>query len=305
MIRLENYFSPETLEDFKQISKTDWYDIQNIEGKVQIEIKRKVTSFHSIQLDSRKYTTAKAVIEAGAIINIVEFLKVGRKTLLPNYEQCVALQHVEVRIRPDLYRQPFPCLAIEIPKEYRYKIHQQHGVWCPQFVTTWHHEGFLSIVACHNNPSRLTPTAYSLINTGTLEFFIERCGGNALDPNMIYTRQILRLVMNLNLLMVNYGYESKGRHRLGGKKHRDDLEIEYFNLPPQFVKLYQRKEYEPTGKEIENPGGKKPHWRKGHWRQQAIGHQWSNHKLIFIDPIFICSRLFKGDIGDTETFYDV
>ncbi len=109
----------------KQSAKTDWYEATtNLEDPSRFDIdveKMKLSPFFTlgVQANGRDATWWWTA---------TQLYRHGLKVMRPTVEQCEALQHCDIRIGMDNYRQPFPVVVIELPEEYRRSISNEFAV---------------------------------------------------------------------------------------------------------------------------------------------------------------------------------
>src|SRR5207249_3331164 len=75
---------------------------------------------------------------------------------------------------------------------------------------------------------------------------------------------------------------------------------------PQEVVLYDA---EPSSSVRTSEGSteamRHPHWRHGHWKMQAYGPGCSQHKRIFIKPVFVNGHLMRDGAIIPQTTYRI
>lgn len=248
----------------------------------------------------------------------------GQKLLRPTYEQCSALEQIELNIAFDDYQQPFPALFVELPEQYRRELTERFGIQCPCtalchhdkpsgyiFCTTVRHEGATGVVVI------LPPRAgYSTLEEA---LNVSDAEGNNIEQSKL----IQRIGLNLCLMLTLTGVRQLGladpqrianlrRVANGSKRRMEEAERQIKQAMPtlitfeQEVSFYIRnpEEVGAVSDEASFTGRKnKPHWRKGFYKMQRFGPGRSQRKLIFIPPVLVNRHLFSGNMDDTKTVY--
>jgi hypothetical protein len=286
MFRYESFIRPDQLEMLKRISKTKWYSFKFENNEWLMLVNKDVLLTNG--MPEHVYNHDKHVIHA--IYTVVESMRIGPKVIEPTFEQCLALENTELRIPYDTYKQIFPVVITELPQRYREYVREKYNQKCPKYVFSMYDPVIaMNFVYNDTNIGDLFVTLGRKDELPTIEdHFSTTVGHNEFDPDLIITKLIERIVINMNLILTNYGHVSKGMHRLGGKKHRDETQYELIAPIDQMIKMHEVKSYEDKGSTHASP---RPHWRKGHWRNQSTN---SGHVQRFIKPIFVCGYKATG-----------
>jgi hypothetical protein len=252
--------------------------------------------------------------DTDSVISMVCYLeayKQGFKCISPSLEQLLAFEQIDPKIPVKDYQQIFPTTIIKFSQEYqnyivnKYKTTPPHHIIIHKpidryFILSTLHFGMKK----PETVLRLCPKDGSM----TVEEGINRSfESNKEDKDFLIAIQVLRATINLNLFMVNFGYEKLGYENI--KRHRylernKPLEAKkdlFYYALKQNISIH-KKEY------IKNEGNgthdsPKPHWRRGHYRNQPYGPALSLRKMKFIKPVFVCPENFKGKLSDTEVTY--
>lgn len=259
-------------------------------------------------------------------------LKDGPKVFRPTAEQAEALEQVEVGVPMEAYRQPFPCMAVEFPADWRSRRAVPDG---DGSVT---HEPFAVLLAHESAEQAIVVTVLftsghaisEVLRGDSVEDALqeaERAGATgdrsmSAAENRLSTRAI-RAALNALLLLTHYGSKQQEpdnpsharrlQARLDkakrGKGKGDVLAASRdLRLLPvvygfsQQVTLHDRQEAHqgegaPTGKTV------KPHWRRGHWRNARVGAGRAATKLTFVRPCLIHAERVAGPLSSTSTTY--
>lgn len=222
----------------------------------------------------------------------------GTKVFTASAEQCEALEHVELRLRVEEYRQPYPAMLVRFPKEFVETISRDHGFTAPQMIGVRHYEK-VNVLFFHGifhdlgtRPEGTADNCLICVNSETRT--IEESTGKVLDSTdreAAGMRRMYRVAANLMLLLAD------SAHRLvpsGGKTYekarrtgRDRIELgtHVHNVVTDTVIIVRRYEHSEPGDGTHT--SPRPHWRKGHWRAQRHGEGNSLVKRIFIRPVFV------------------
>lgn len=250
----------------------------------------------------------------------------GPKLFKATMEQCEAFENTELHIPFDLYRQPYPVIIIEIPKEYKRKLAQTYNLqFGPSHVFSFHDDKINLInvsaffhrdnVITHYTPAR---EKYKFIE----DSFIQN-NKDIHDPEFEASIVVQRLAMNFCMMMTTLGVNVKGpvdpneyykRKKKLNKKDPEEVkkaknllnstvyEIQF----SQNVKFYEEEEEHIRSENLSEEERKSPkvHWRRGHWRMQACGPKLSERKAIFVKPILVRGKFFVGDLKNTSVTYE-
>jgi hypothetical protein len=242
-------------------------------------------------------------------------LAFGPKVFLPSYEQCCAMRKTQANIPLSMYRQPYDQMIISFPREYIRDLSKEFNLrfdHVPRHMLQCYEQKTL-IMCC-----KLKEADYVFLMSDRPEF---KTIEDALDRNdgveHRYVESECPIISVLQRLAVNFGslmtytgttapIPTPNKIKLSRRSdERSQLlamgEPSYFTLA-QKINIHRVKrtsESEGTGEGV----SPKPHWRWGHWRNQPCGVGNQDRKLIFIEPVFVCSHLFNGDLGDTSVEY--
>jgi hypothetical protein len=263
------------------------------------------------------------------LLPLSKCLAFGPKLLRPSEEQCEALARTELSIPFADYRQPFPAVVIEFPEGYRRQVEERYEVGrSPRFVVAYHDEGRSGalIVSAHWHPPHDCGSIGTVMCPRPEYEFIEdalvrRVIAPDDDPADFAVAELVeRLALNFCLMLTHLGVRQVGhlnpaeakRHRkLARSKYTEERERgELLSLGdfsvldfPQHVRLHEVEERpgEWKGGTHRTP---RPHWRRGHWKRQPFGVGRSQRRLVFVKPVFVNLRHYRGDLKDTSVVYD-
>lgn len=273
------------------------------------------------------------VVNSFLLLALSRSIAGGPKVFQPTVEDCEALENTACTMAFEDYKQPFPVVIIELPKEYRQKLakmwNQPKG---PSHVIV-HHEpekGFITVNAFFdrgNIISHITPARpeYKTIEDA-ITYNQDKPEVRGAGDDFKVAELAQRLAVNFCMVMVLLGVRQTGpldpdaynkakkmsrrkdrHHRELGQKLVNSamFKVEFIE---QKIKLFEeefiepRKQDEKTSTDIVH-ASPKPHWRRGHYRQQPCGHQFTLRKLVFIKPILVMAGLFGGDMKNTQVTY--
>lgn len=233
----------------------------------------------------------------------------GPKVFRPTAEQCAALEQIEVRVSLEDYSQPYPALAVELPRE----LYDSY-VCCVCFRHPRPY--FIGCLFSRDHLHDITTTVAR--NDGeymekSLTSFEENCREDA--P---WASRVLRVACNACLALSHYGShlnylfpkEVDSDRRLAREnsergnraKRRLSLAVQVASFDQEVVlHRTERKKWEGepgcSGREMP------PHWRRGHWRTQPCGIGRSQRKRILVPPVMVRADLFVGQPSNTEVTY--
>jgi hypothetical protein len=275
--------------------------------------------------DSFRHNTGhcRSAGDQGLHASMAEVVGGGSKIFFPTADECEAMQHISLNVPRQDYRQPFPGVAIVIPKEAGQSLRfNGKGVvveQAPSLLIVYHDPAgwiFLSVF--------FEETVCSCAIDMTLDLTLEeelRLSDDT-DEALItrdYAKVLWRIAFNSCLLMTHYKtishyaepdrasfLEKKLRTaKKVSEKVRDSNRIEMLTAPKvlrfeQHVHIFRRE----TGVKSETSGNgtqsiMPPHWRLGHWAMQPYGPESSLRKRIFRPATFVNSHLFVGKHCDT------
>lgn len=253
-----------------------------------------------------------------------KFAAHGPKMFRPTFEQCEAMEQVEINLPIRDYAQPYPAMLIEFPTEYvdliakRYEFNKQ----APRYL----------MVRLYDEPRAIfTGATFNATGEDLTYFFQERQEfptiEHALRTHVAQeeaeerlSETMSRVALNLMLLLCNHptyvqasnpGYLEKVRNwQRKNPKESNEVEMKthlyYIGLQQEIV-VRRPARQEDEGEEGETGPGSHasphPHWRKGHWRNQACGPRMVERKRVLIKPCFVRGNNFRGDLGETSATY--
>lgn len=250
----------------------------------------------------------------------------GVKLFRPSAEQCSAMEQVEINIPIRDYRQPYPAMVIEFPREYRESLTARTGRKdVPRFVIVRHHEqqaAFFSGCSFErhspNSPGHAPELTYFFQDRPEFATVEDALNTHVCqtDAESVISESMTRVAMNLCLLLTQYptrtGPSSPDTYRKavdrrdapGAKGEANRFEaanhVHVVSLQQDIIVRETRSSpgpHEPTGRQMP------PHWRKGHWRRQRYGAGREQVKTVFIRPVFVRSDAFTGDRSASEVVY--
>jgi hypothetical protein len=131
---IDKIFPSDSLLPLKFLAGKDWLDIQ---ADPELGSLGGVKSgFPITEQDLRQYGKetirhAKRIIETYAgmgsssmflLLQVSKAIADGPKLFRPTYNQCLALENVEVTVPFENYKQPYPVVILELPREYQERI---------------------------------------------------------------------------------------------------------------------------------------------------------------------------------------
>jgi hypothetical protein len=331
---IEQLFSREYHPALKFLGGHEWLTFEIEEGRTLV----KLQDIRLTRDDYRKFASddmdkARYIVEhycAGDPTTtlftqtVARALADGPKIFCPAFDQCLALENTEANVTFDFYKQPFPTMIIELPKEYREHLKQEfNSREVPQYVLAYQHtNGMLALTAWINRDNVIVNCMSPSGRYESIEdAIVKNRRSDDLDFKIAEITQ--RLALNFSLMMTMLGVKIVGpldqeafkrntRHAKGddpkkAARARKFLESTVYLCEfQQQIKFYDVSHEgkggtgEGTGQEHRSP---KPHWRRGHFRQQAHGPQMTLRKLVFIKPVMVMSKFFAGDKSDTTVTY--
>lgn len=244
----------------------------------------------------------------------------GPKIFRPSYEDCLALEQMDLRLSCSEYQQSFPTMVVEFPEKfrerYRCEVENFEGIVNPSvpvFVVV-HHEPSVPGIVCStnwNNDMAILRIIHHYGNSmPTIEEVLRKVATLPPGSNDITTAEeygsirCQRLALNACQLLCYYGMQSrpenpsdfarKERHVAAAKKRNDGslarAEEELRSAPVECdfahkVTLYNRsprmRDGIPSGITV------RMHWVRGHMRRQPYGPGNTLRKLIHIKPYLV------------------
>lgn len=270
------------------------------------------------------------VVNSFMIAALAKSIAGGPKIFQPNYDDCIALEHQECSMTFTDYKQPYPVIIIEIPKQYKQRLAQLYQLPTGPSHVLVHHDpekGFVNVHAFfsrQNVLSHITParSEYQKVEDAITLNKVKHEGQTKSEFEVAETVQ--RIAINFCMIMVLAGVRQTGplepdhyakakkmasrkdkHHRELGKKLLDSamFKIEWID---QKIKLFEEEFIQPRQPRTDGEGthaSPKPHWRRGHYRHQACGVQLMVRKLVFIKPVLVMAGFYSGEIGETSVTY--
>lgn len=309
-------------------SRTIWTRPKKLEITPEEKAKRPKEFWQQVQ---HLVTSAEQdVVNSFLLMALARSVAGGPKVFQPTLEDCEALENTACTMAFEDYKQPYPVVIIEFPKEYRQKLANLWNVPKGPTHVIVHHEpekGFITVNAFfdrNNIISHITPARpeYKTIEDA-ITYNQDKPGVRDTGEDFKVAELAQRLAVNFCMVMVLLGvrqvgpldpasYE-KAKKMAKGNKNRElgqklinstMYKVEFIE---QKIKLFEEEFVEPKKQNEDSDRGThaspKPHWRRGHYRQQPCGHQFTLRKLVFIKPILVMAKMFTGDIKDTQVTY--
>ncbi len=257
----------------------------------------------------------------------------GPKMFRPSTLQCKAFENTSVDIPFAQFAQPYECLLIEFPEDYR-KMKLEEGLTrCPRYVVSWYDRDLqIIMVACQfdSQDDRIIGILSMRPEHDTIEtllsapVYFEADGTAAEDVSDFKVAQTFeRIAVNLNLLIM-YGdkshtvmpvnregwvryrelkkrYEAK-HDKVGLAKIKDwgaaeisEIKFDKDDLS-QNIGFKVQLEANPAPEFTNQIGhSPKPHWRRGHWAQQPYGPGRSLRKPVLRPPVFVIGQAYRDE----------
>ncbi len=234
----------------------------------------------------------------------------GPKCIKPTLTQCIAFEQIDPNIDLEEYNQIYPTVIIEVPEEYKSVLMAHYKYRAPRYIIMHWDAGIKVLLITVSFGKRNPVTTFYIVGKheetlcGAIEGSLSKDSG---DIEYNIACHVIKMAINLNLFMVNFGHEKRGyenvkqhRHFERKKQQEAKFDVEYYSLK-QDIKLYERRMYKSNGDG--SHASPSPHWRKGHYRYQRYGVGYSLKRMIFIKPVFVCPEKFVGILSDTEVNY--
>jgi hypothetical protein len=299
------------------LGQKDWISVEmepDLEHYMLIpKIPREIDSWRGVR--EIKQAMSSNHVNVGIYWAFSKVFADGPKLFYPTYEQCEALEHVEVNLGLEDYQQAYDAILIYLPKEYITKVEAEMG-YCPEGILCFKTPKllFLSNLDTRNN----TGDVMRAISKETdLESFLQtnKVMGSQ-DVSMTEMRQserIQRLALNLNLLLCHYPIKTelqipesvKAQLALPNRAKRREAEA-LVRKCPAIISFEQEiivRESRTSDSENHSGGIVSPHWRKGHWMVFKNPRYVNHPKPKFIKPIFVNADKFLGQKSNTKTLY--
>lgn len=255
----------------------------------------------------------------------------GPKVFRPTLEQCESMEQVEINMAVTDYRQPFPAMVVEFPKEYREKVATKHGLqqYRPRIVMLrWYeeHAAMFGGIPFDGRREDITYVFQDRQEFPTIEHALQMHVEQPKEDSIV-SEVYTRVAMNLMLMLSHYGHTkpvpsnadhlARTERRLKANPTGPHAKINQFEAAShvyviglkQQIKVRQDR---PPGEPATPHGGTHasphPHWRKGHWRAQrgfgAARRAGEKVPLSFIKPVLVRGREFGGDLSSTSAVYN-
>ena len=273
----------------------------------------------------------KDVVNSFLLMALARSMAGGPKVFQPTEEDCEALENTACTMAFEDYKQPYPVVIIEFPKEYKQKLARLWNVPKGPSHVIVHHEpekGFITVNAFFDRDNVISHITPARPEYKTIEDAItvnqDKPGVRDAGDDFKVAELAQRLAVNFCMVMVLLGVRQVGpldpasydkakkmtkrkdkRHQELGQKLLNSamFKVEFIE---QKVKLFEEEFIEPrqpSEDAIGTHASPKPHWRRGHYRQQPCGHQFTLRKLVFIKPVLVMAGMFGGDVKNTQVTY--
>ncbi len=286
--------------------------VENVQnsGNVGVRLKKNILPLTTERLLKRHfdhYGQGELEFEFGYLYSLYDAIKYGPKVICPSFQDCLALQNTKIHIPYNDYKQPYPTVMIELPLEYQKHFTLKTNRPSPKSVIVHHNNkinfGFMSLIYKCEEFFNLNCFIHLKNKNKTIEEIIADTTIKD-DADVQFMKEIERIVMNINLVMICKGLKSKGfinhKHKIHTARQKpNDLEI--LDFAQQIYRKENYKYNDPTP--IGSHDSPKPHWRSGHMRNQHYGKNNSQTKLIFIEPVFVLRNKFEGSLEQTSVEY--
>lgn len=336
MMDFTTFATREQISALTWLGRKDWldfhfgsYESKSIWTRLRpVEVGPKDKNFPKAEVEKVLFVANKDTVGGLFGFSLSKALSGGPKIFIPSEEDCEALENTECTMSFQDYKQPYPVVIIEFPKEYKRRLAKMWGVKNGPSHVIAHHcpeKSFIAVYAVfdrNNVIGLITPMRpeYKTIE----DAIVKTRKDNASDIQAAELAQ--RLAMNFCMVMVLLGVRQTGpldpkdyehakklsrsseiKKAILGKKLMESTlyRIEFIN---QKIKLYDEETVKP--RRDNEPGepsriSPKPHWRRGHYRKQRCGPNLSEEKLLFIKPVLVRADLFGGTPEHTEVIYKV
>jgi hypothetical protein len=258
----------------------------------------------------------------------------GIKMFRPSFEQCESMEHVKLTIPIADYQQPYPCMFLEYPEEYRRSLSLRSEREAPRHIVLQHRQetnfvftgcsmGFRS---ARKNPGYQDELFYTFQDRPcfpTIEDALMSVGEVSDDVSeeedrkrAVINESITRVALNLCLMLCQHPTRTVPsnpkmlRRAVEGPQEGNIGEANRFEKRTHVhvVRLEQDiivRENRTTAAGPGEPSGRmiSPHWRKGHWRRQHYGAGNQQVKQLFIRPVFVRQDAFTGNLAQTSVIY--
>lgn len=310
----------------------DWLSLSAGMGR-RVDIKENYPSYdgkltkaewNALELQLGVYQYRK--IDLVGFYTLTKLFAGGIKVFRPTIEQCEAMANVDVEIDFADYRQPYPVICFEYPKEFGQKMAEKLGAKQFPTFTICHHDGKSGAINVSSSFSTSKEQIAGLLlprGEMTIEQALKRRAADDRDDReeeFTLAEMTQRIALNFCLLMANSKFIKRWEDPKQVEKHKQmarannpekkaraqlfqlsDKEVIEFDQTVEFFGVEQdlraRQESNPTGRQM------KAHWRRGHWRNQPHGPQLSLRKNVFIKPIMVRKDIFVGEVSDTTVTY--
>lgn len=276
------------------------------------------------------------------LLTLSKALAGGPKLFRPTWQQCEALEETDATFPFQMYKQPFPVVILEIPKEYQELLIKKHGVTNGPSHVLVHHDAereFISLSAFYNKRNIITHVTPNREEYETIEDSIVKNRERRMSHGVPLSKEdeaefkvaevVQRLGMNFCMMMTMLGTKVQGPldptklkelevaaqgKRKGKTSNRAWKALQQLQGQMYLVKFEQEIDfYDEIEEDTPVAAGQdidmlrkspRTHWRRGHWRQQPYGPGRLLRKAKFIKPLLIRSKYFVGEHKDTSVTYE-
>lgn len=217
------------------------------------------------------------------------------------------------------YRQPYPCLIVELPDDFSRKkvasgVFQGQAVkHSPSFVILEREaDKILMYVVFDSGDDFYLSGTTSPDQAVESVFSKELASPNqwselGSDEERAVAYDAMRVALNAALLLVNYGCrqlperKQVTRARRYAKRHKlKQPPLPRYYAIDQSIKLYKRVPATPVLAADGTP--KRPHWRRGHWRKVATGVGRTDRYLHFFPAVLVNADKLTGCADKSVTY---
>jgi hypothetical protein len=255
------------------------------------------TELRSDLAEAARRLGEQASIVALTLKAIATFLNQGPVIIRPPLALCRALANTDIPLTVGDYRQPFPALGVELPREIT-------GHAYPALTMVWHAHPRGLVVLTN---SRKTPYTFHLVlmdgalgEPPTIEGQLRRC--QPVNPNEQDEALLVhapRIALNLGLLATFKDYDLGDLpHKV--KRNRTHRDTRVRHLAQRHAQILgirdldlflQWKKPSPNTEPSAVEGRTQPaHFRRGHWKRIACGSEHKDHRLGWIEPYWTGDR---------------
>lgn len=273
-----------------------------------------------------------------SLVAVGRALQRGLKVYRPGPKDCLALERIEPRFPCADYRQPYPCLTVELPREYS-QANLVTGLTAegatykarPLAIFSDHWPGPLgltvsvlmddaSFLTLHVRLQEKFESVHAALLSASATTAASVGGSQMSNEEWPLLYRCANIALCASMLFVNYGvalqepnpaYRQKLVNNITRAKpgspvaeaaklaNRATPRIMTFK---QEVTLY-RSVRRPRSADAKTGRHVSPHWRRGHLRNQPCGPKSQDRKLTFVPCVFVNEDDFFGNASDTEVVY--